>query len=211
MNTAPDHGDARIIDRLLRESNTEESDLLRPVLLELRALGTGEPPVPSPEVAALLVPGASNVVRLDAAPRRARRAAFTVLAVAATLGAGTAAAAATDEGFRAGLQNTVATIVTALITGPQPSPAPSVATTDSPAPSSTASGGPGSSTAVPPALPGTIPHGIPSWLTPGTEASPTDPAAPGSDAPVPADQKQTHPAPSPAVPNPVLPPERKRP
>jgi len=216
MNTAPDHGDARIIDRLLRESNTEESDLLRPVLLELRALGTGEPPVPSPEVAALLVPDTTNVIPFDAAPRRARRAAFTVLAVAATLGAGTAAAAATDEGFRAGLQNTVATIVTAFTTGPQPSPAvPSVATSASPTPSPAASGGPGSSTAVPPALqdtpPNTIPHGIPSWLTPGTEASPTDPAAPHSDAPVPADQKQTHPAPSPAVPNPVLPTERKRP
>lgn len=216
MSTTPDHGDARILDRLLRESNTEESDLLRPVLLELLALGTGEPPVPSPEVAALLVPGASNVVRLDAAPRRARRAAFTVLAVAATLGAGTAAAAATDEGFRAGLQNTVATIVTALTTGPQPSPAiPSVATSGSPKPSPAASGGPGSSTAVPPAVPGTppatIPHGIPSWLTPGTEASPTDPAAPHSDAPVSGDQIQTHPAPSPAVPNPVLPTDRKRP
>ncbi|QHK20233.1 hypothetical protein GU243_11370 [Pseudarthrobacter psychrotolerans] len=216
MNTAPDHGDARIIDRLLRESNTEESDLLRPVLLELRALGTGEPPVPSPEVAAFLVPGASNVVRLDAAPRRVRRAAFTVLAVAATLGAGTAAAAATDEGFRAGLHDTVATIVTALTTGPQPSPAvPSVATSGSPTPSPAASGGPGSSTVVPPAVPGTppgtIPHGIPSWLTPGPEASPTDPAAPHSDAPAPADQKQTHPAPSPAVPKPVLPTERKRP
>jgi hypothetical protein len=216
MNTAPDHGgDARIIDRLLRESNTEESDLLRTVLLELRALGTGEPPVPSPEVAALLVPGASNVVRLDAAPRRARRTAFTILAVAATLGAGTAAAAATDEGFRAGLQNTVATIVTALTTGPQPSPAPSVAPSGSPTPSPAASGGPGSSTAVPPALPGTppgtIPHGIPSWPTPGTETSPTDPAAPHSDPPVSGDQQQTHPAPSPAVPNPVLPTERKRP
>lgn len=212
MKSAPDHGDARIIDRLLRESNTEEdSDLLRSVLLELRALGTGEPPVPSPEVAALLVPGASNVVRLDAAPRRARRTAFTVLAVTATLGAGTAAAAATDEGFRAGLQNTVATIVTALTTGPRPSPAPSVATTDSPTPSRAASGGPGSSTAVPPASPGTVPHGIPSWLAPGTEASPTDPAAPHSDPRVPADQKQTHPAPLPAVPNPVLPTERKRP
>jgi hypothetical protein len=156
------------------------------------------------------------VIPFDGGPRRVRRTAFTILAVAATLGAGTAAAAATDEGFRTGLQNTVATVITALTTGPHPSPAvPSVATSGSPTPSPAASGGPGSWTAVPPALPGTppgtIPHGIPSRLTPGPEASPTDPAAPHPDAPVPADQKQTHPAPSPAVPNPVLPTDRKRP
>jgi hypothetical protein len=215
MNTVHDPEDAHIVERLLRESGAEESDVLRPVLLELRALATGEPPVPSAAVAALLAHDTTNVIPFDGGHRRSRRAAFTVLAVAAALGAGTAAAAATDEGFRAGLQNTVGTIVTVLTTGRPPSPAdPPVAPEDSPEPSPAATGGREPSTAVPPAAPGApgnVPHGIPSWLTPGPEASPTSPTAPHSDTPVPSDQKPTHPAPLPAESKPVVPPEPKRP
>jgi hypothetical protein len=221
MNTAHDPGNANIIDRLLRESTTEEADALRPVLLQLRALRTGAPPVPSPEVAALMARDTTNVIRLDTAPRRARRTAFTILAVAATLGAGAAAAAAADEGFRTGLQNTIATIVTALTAGPNPSPAvPSVTPGDSPAPAqptappSSGNPSPGAQIGSPAVSgpPGTGPEGIPSWLSPGTIPSPTDPAATHPhDAPAPADQRRTPPAPLPAETNPVQPPDRKRP
>ena len=209
MNTAQDPGNADIIDRLLRESSTEEADALRPVLLQLSALRIGEPPVPSPEVAAFMAPETTNVIRLDAAPRRARRTTFTILAVAATLGAGTAAAAAADESFRTGLQNTVGTIITALTTGTHPSPAvPSV--TDSPAPAvptarppaPPSSGNPSPATQVPSAgvsaPPGTGPAGIPSWLTP-------------RNTPAPPDQRQTPAGPPPAGTNPAQLPERKHP
>jgi hypothetical protein len=233
MNSARDPGNATIIDGLLRESTTEESDALRPVLLQLRALRTGEPPVPSPEVAALLVPDTTNVILLDAAPRRSRRAVFTILAVTATLGAGTAAAAAVDEGFRTGLQNAVATIFTALTTGTHPSPAvpsvtpaPAVSTAQPPAPPSSGNPSPGTQVASAgvSGAPSTGPETIPSWLTPGSVLSPTDPTTPHADAdaptdlttpyvdaPAPQDQRQTPAAPSPAESNPVQLPERKRP
>ena len=130
MSYTPVSGSERIIDQVLAEAGLEEADDLRPVLLELRSLGT-EQPEPGAEVLALMagsgnagasmnsakdpsaeIPdagtsdpeiadtGTAVVVDLAARRRNKRRLPLTVLGVAAALAVGGGAAAATDQGVR---------------------------------------------------------------------------------------------------------------
>lgn len=120
MSYTPVSGSERIIDQVLAEAGLDEADDLRPVLLELRSLGT-EQPEPSAEVLALMagaskagaslndaeVPdagtpdgGGADVVDLAARRRNKRRLPLTVLGVAAALAVGGGAAAAADQGVR---------------------------------------------------------------------------------------------------------------
>lgn len=146
--------DERCVDALLAESGFADDAGLRHVLLQLRELRAAEVPPPSPEVAALLgdawnsdvgSPGASpggqrqaGVVRLEDWSRKAakRRAAFTTLAVAASLGIAGGAAAGNDT-LRRGAEGTINTIVrsfsppasttpTPALPSGAPSPAPAV-------------------------------------------------------------------------------------
>ena len=111
------------VDQLLLEAGLDDDGQLRPALLQLRALGSVAPE-PSAEVAALLaranaataLPGAPVAAAGEApaeatrgsapadelaARRRAkRRVTLTALSLAASLSAGGAVAAASDQGFR---------------------------------------------------------------------------------------------------------------
>lgn len=120
MSYTPVSGSERIIDQVLAEAGLEDADDLRPVLLELRSLGTDEPE-PNAEVLALMArataagaslngagipeagtPDAEGAVVVDLASRRRnkRRLPLTVLGVAAALAVGGGAAAAADQGVR---------------------------------------------------------------------------------------------------------------
>jgi hypothetical protein len=81
MSNTPVSGSERIIDQILAEAGLEDADDLRPVLLELRSLGT-EQPEPSSEVLALMAGGrnagptsaaASSPAPPSAAPSSAAR------------------------------------------------------------------------------------------------------------------------------------------
>jgi hypothetical protein len=125
--TAP-HDDERIVTDLLKAIEGD-ADILRPVLLDLRSLANGPVPVPSPELAKLLL--GSTVVPLDTRRRTRRRAAIFSLAVIAAMGVGTTAAAAMSPEFRATTQHVITGIVTGLTPGatssvkPTPTPEPS--------------------------------------------------------------------------------------
>ncbi|VXC26827.1 conserved hypothetical protein [Arthrobacter sp. 9AX] len=138
------------VDRLLLEADLDGDSQLRPVLLELQALGTvapepsaellalmgGAPAVgspaagASPEVDADLAASAAPPAKPSAAPvdelaarRRARRRiALTTLSVAVSLGAGGAVAAASDQGIRDSFTQ-LNQAVTSFITGTAAAPA----------------------------------------------------------------------------------------
>ena len=127
--------DEQIIDQLLLETGSEEAQDLKAALLELRCFSTGPAVVPSAELAALLaaVPVSLEAYRL----RKHRRTALTALAIAASMGIGTAAVAATDPGFREKAQQAITTVVEAVTHGhsgrPVPAPARSPGSPQSPA------------------------------------------------------------------------------
>ncbi|WP_427172688.1 hypothetical protein [Arthrobacter sp. 92] len=152
----------RIVDELLAEAGLEDSENLRPVLLDLRALA-GEGPRPSARLEALMsgvAGGVASAVVPDGAPavgsqapvdelaarrRSKRRLPLTALTVAAALAAGGAAAAASDEGIRntfGNVQHAVTNFVGALTSGtgghstgqPASVPGGAAAGTSSPAP-----------------------------------------------------------------------------
>ncbi|MEA5454869.1 hypothetical protein SPF06_09060 [Sinomonas sp. JGH33] len=132
------------IRSLLAESGLDgDADRLVPVLLELRALGAGAPPVPSAALAALLdaddagSSASGNIVRLDpggarggGSPgsrrhRRGRRGGgLTALAVAACLSLAGGGVAAADQGFRHAAGDAAAFLVGTL-TGARPDQHPS--------------------------------------------------------------------------------------
>jgi hypothetical protein len=196
--------DERCVDALLAESGFADDDGLRHVLLQLRQLRAAEVPPPSAEVAALGgdawnsgvgSPGASpsghgpaGVVRLEDWSRKAakKRAAFTTLAVAVSLGIAGGAAAGNDT-LRRGAEGTINTIVRSF--------PPPEATTPTPA---LPSGAPSPAPAVVPSPAVTAPPVV------TVPAAPAPVQVPGSgpvpDAPQePADDSKTRPGSSPDV------------
>jgi hypothetical protein len=142
--------DEQIVDQLLRETGKEDATELKAALLELRCLAGGPPPVPSATLAALM---ASAPVSLDARRSGRNRRAIVALAMAASIGLGTAAVAAADPGMRENVQETLATLIDTVTHGNSGQPAPARApgpaspaapahTPDHPAP---ATGAPGRS------------------------------------------------------------------
>lgn len=118
------------VDQLLLEADLGGDSQLRPVLLELQALGAAAPE-PSAELLALMAgapvaetPPAPAVAAAPGAPldelaarRRARRrTVLTTLSVAVSLGAGGAVAAASDQGIRESFTQ-LNHAVTSFITG----------------------------------------------------------------------------------------------
>jgi hypothetical protein len=140
------HDDERIVADLLGAIEGD-ADTLRPVLLDLRSHAHGPVPVPSPELAKLLL--GPTVVPLDARRRTRRHAAIFSLAVVAAMGVGTTAAAAMSPEFRSTTQHVITGIVSGLTPGPTspgtqtPAPKPSHAnapvtsTTTHPTPNAT--------------------------------------------------------------------------
>jgi hypothetical protein len=176
-DTAGPRRDAAV-DQLLLEAELGGDSQLRPVLLELQALGAAAPE-PSAELLALMagangtgaitsraaeaasVPAvqASPAPRDELAARRAkRRIALTTLSVAVSLGAGGAVAAASDQGIRDSFTQ-LNQAFTSFITGSAGAPA-------------------GDQAAQPPTPVPTVPGAVPVGTAPGDPASiPADPAA----------------------------------
>ena len=188
--------DEQVVDQLLFEAGWDEAPELKGALLDLRCFADGPQVVPSARLAALMAAAPAHLepvslkavnpdpdnpeaaspelaspepISLDAVRRRKhRRATLTVLVVAASMGAGTAAVAATDPGFRETAQQTITTVVEAVTHGhsgrPAPAPArnpgstqPPARVPELPAPAQNAPGRtgttPGESAATPPAHP----------------------------------------------------------
>ena len=113
INAYPDR-DEQVIDQLLAEAGMEGAVDLRPVLLELRSLAAGISLMPSAELAALMV---ARPVRLPASRRiRHRRMIVVSLVVAASLGIGASAAAASPE-IRDTAQKAIAFLIHAVVPG----------------------------------------------------------------------------------------------
>jgi hypothetical protein len=119
--------DEQCVDALLAESGIPDDAELRALLLELRSLRVTKVPEPSAEVAALMgEPPDAQVVSLAEWPRRHRRkkrAVFTSLAVAASLGIAGGAAAGND-GLRSQAEETVGAIFSSFTTPIPTTPAP---------------------------------------------------------------------------------------
>jgi len=165
MTTGHTPHDEQIIDQLLLETGSDDAQELKAALLDLRRFANGLPVVPSTELAALM---AAGPVSLDARrQRKHRRHALTALAIAASMGIGTAAVAATDPGFREKAQQAITTVVEAVTHGHSERPAPAPARSpgspqtpahvpDLPAPAP-AQGTPGRPATTPGTLPGSPP------------------------------------------------------
>jgi hypothetical protein len=164
--------DEQIVDQLLRETGKEDATELKAALLELRCLAGGPPPVPSATLAALM---ASAPVRLDARRSGRHRRAIVALAIAASIGLGTAAAAAADPGLRENVQETLATLINTVTHGNSGQPAPArtpgpaspaapAHTPDHPAPATDAPGRSG---------PGNAPSAAQGEGNPGLETRPS--------------------------------------
>ncbi len=127
--------DEQIVDQFLFESGVEDASELKPLLLELRSFVGSEPVAPSAELAELLgAPSPSAASPSAASPSQARtrqglptglearrrikrRASLTAVAVAASMGIGTAAVAATDPAFRQQAAETIATVIDTVTHG----------------------------------------------------------------------------------------------
>ncbi|MCA4135113.1 hypothetical protein [Arthrobacter sp. M4] len=132
--------DEKIVDQFLFESGVEDASELKPLLLELRSFVGSEPVAPSAELAELLgapsphsaspsaaSPSAASPSQartrqglptgLEARRRIKRRASLTAVAVAASMGIGTAAVAATDPVFRQQAAETIATVIDTVTHG----------------------------------------------------------------------------------------------
>jgi len=134
MTTRQTLHDEQLIDQLLREAGKGDAPELKAALLELRCFAGGPPPVPSAALAALM---ASAPVSLDARRSGRHRRAIVALAIAASIGLGTAAVAAADPGLRQNVQETLATLVSTVTHGnsgrPAPARTPGPATPQAPA------------------------------------------------------------------------------
>jgi hypothetical protein len=179
------------VDQLLLEADLDGDTRLRPVLLELRALGSVAPE-PTAELLALMAGATATPAAVEpptgpadelAARRRAkRRATLTALSVAVSLSAGGAVAAASDQTFRESfsqLNQAVTSFITtsggATADHPAEQPAtPLPAATSGTAPTSASPAG-----ASPAGDPASIPAG-PAAATQPTAGQPSDgPAAEG--------------------------------
>ena len=178
--------------------DAEPDDALVTALADLASLGAGDPPVPSPELAALLEASdrAANVsARRRPRSRRARIAIVTLTAAACLSGVGMAAAATTNEGLRHSIGHTVAVFVGAVTGTGRGVPAPVGGASGTPAPEASrlivrpTAPGSGLWRAVPSGPHGTSPAGVETGPSrPGIIAQPTqDPmaAAPGRPATLP--------------------------
>lgn len=178
MTNRPTLKDERIIDRFLRDADMQDAGELRDLLLGLRTLAGGPPPMPSAALAALMAPAA---VSLDARrQRKHRRMTIATIMVAASMGAGSAAVAATDQGFRDKAQETITVLINAVTNGP-PAPAPGRPSPGPPAPAPRPVPGQGAGPSAP--VQGPPEHTgqeVPTWLTPGTPPA-TLPADPRPD------------------------------
>jgi hypothetical protein len=118
--------DERCVDGLLAESGFEDDAELRAVLLQLRSLLHAQVPEPSLELAALMdQSGTANGVDPRDVPRnraKKRRAVFTSIAVAASLGVAGGAAAGNDT-LRREAEGTIGNIVRSF-SPPAPTPPP---------------------------------------------------------------------------------------
>ena len=148
--------DERCVDALLAEGGFPDDPDLRAVLLQLRELRGTEVPEPSPAVAALMRRSAdADVVSLESWVRkhpRKKRAIFTTLAVAASLGVAGGAAAGNGS-LHSQAEGTITGIIR-LFSPPVPA-APKPPTT---APASPSSGAPKPAPAVVRSPAGTAPQ-----------------------------------------------------
>jgi hypothetical protein len=193
------------VDRLLLEADLDGDTQLRPVLLELQALGSAAPE-PTPELLALMAgtaaapavePAAAGPADELAARRKAkRRVTLTALSVAVSLSAGGAVAAASDQAIRESFTQ-LNQAVTSFMTGSGGAPAddqakqptaPSPTVVPAPAgtaPARTSPGDPASIPADPAAA--TQPAAGPPSDAPAAEGSATrQPTSPGKPGEVPA-------------------------
>ena len=174
-----DHTDQRVIDQVLTEVDPDSAESLRPLLAELRTLAHGETVEPGPLLEALLLPeetalvseahaavaapptvpvlrvidgdgpGQTAGLRRPARPARRRRPLAAALVLTAAIGAGTAAAAAADEGFRSTLNDGLNSVIRVL--GGHAANAPASPATPAPTPAPAAPAERGSSPASAPA------------------------------------------------------------
>jgi hypothetical protein len=195
------------VDQLLLEADLGGDSQLRPVLLELQALGAAAPE-PSAELLALMAgapvaetPQAPAVAAAPGAPvdelaarRRARRRTIlTTLSVAVSLGAGGAVAAASDQGIRESFTQ-LNHAVTSFITGSAGVPADDQAA--QPAPPVPAAPAVTAPAATPSADPASIPPhpaaGHPAVEPPSDSPAATAPSvqrtSPGQPGEVPASE-----------------------
>jgi hypothetical protein len=116
MTTRRTASDEQIIDQLLLETGNREDEELTYALLQLRSFAGGPVPAPSAALSAVMDAGPAS---LDARRRRRphRRTALTALTIAATMGIGTAAAAATDPAFRETAQQAIITVIDTVTQG----------------------------------------------------------------------------------------------
>jgi hypothetical protein len=172
--------DERCIDALLAEGGFPDDAELRAVLLQLRELRVTEVPEPSPEVAALMSrPAEADVVRLDDWSRRhprKKRAVFTTLAVAASLGVAGGAAAA-NETLRSQAEGTISSIIRSFSPPVPGTPEPTSTTPPASPPSAS----------LPPEAPQPLPAVV------GSPAG-TPPAAAVPAAPAPAQNRAVEPS-----------------
>jgi hypothetical protein len=158
--------DERCVDAVLAEAGWADDAELRAVLLEMRSLRVTDIPEPSAEVAALMgEPRTADVISLADWPRkhrRKKRAVFTSLAVAASLGIAGGAAAGND-GLRSQAEGTIRAIFSSFTnpTPTTPAPAPP-AKAPEPIPAVPSPAVPADGTAPPAPAPVTVPTAGPS-------------------------------------------------
>ncbi|MGX9899551.1 hypothetical protein ACW0JT_05990 [Arthrobacter sp. SA17] len=226
MSYTPESGSDRVIDQVLAEAGLEEADDLRPVLLELRSLGT-EQPHPNAEILALMEgtrnagsglnagtpdavihdaetdagapdAGSDIVVDLAARRRKKRRLPLTIFGVAAALAAGGGAAAAADQGVRDSLHSAF-TSIAATFGSESHKQGPKIPAV----PGSAETGGelqgtPPSPTGSSPASPGTNGSGATDGSNPGQDGRSQAPVDPKSSR---SSQNPWPHATTPAIPN----------
>ena len=187
--------DERCVNALLAEGGFPDDAGLRGVLLQLRSLRVTEVPEPSPEVAALLDRSRdAGVVRLGDWSRRhprKKRAVFTTLAVAASLGVAGGVAAG-NETLRSQAEGTISGIIRSF--------SPPVPAT--PEPTTTAPASPPSASLSPDA-PKRAPAVVPSPAVPTALTGPVVPApglVPGPNPPIPERQGAEAPGRAPQAP-----------
>ncbi|AUZ33760.1 hypothetical protein C3B78_04315 [Arthrobacter sp. PGP41] len=174
--------DERCVDALLAEAGYTDDPGLRDVLLKLRELRVADVPPPSAELAALMGgPGEAtvNVLEPGKQPKK-RRIAFTTLAVAASLGIASGAAAASEE-IRRSAEGTIMNIVRAFSAPLPTAPAPALPSRE-PGSAPAVAGDPAEDRTVP-YPPGPRPAEHPasdSGQEPAAEKPPTPGHAPGA-------------------------------
>lgn len=206
------------VDQLLLEAGMDDDGQLRDALLDLRGLAA-ETPAPSAELAALMagsagaatavlpavqsrpatdLPGAPPADELAARRKAKRRITLTTLSVAASLAAGGAVAAASDQGFRDSftqLNHAITTFVTGggaspagTTGGPAPAPKPAApqpaATSSADAVPPASAPAPAPAAAAPSSIPagaGNAAHGAPQQKPAEVPAAPSLPAGVAED------------------------------